>query len=121
MSRIAASDELIDTLTERVSRRVLELMDSRLERLVDRRAELDLRPPYGVVDLMKVTGLGRDTVRACIRSGELPGVHAGRQYTVPAQAFEDFCAGRWVPQRRPIFTENVRPLPQANDLIKQVG
>ena len=117
MSRITASDELV----ERVAHRVLDLMDSRLERLVDKRAKLDLRPPYNVADLMRVTGLGRDTVRACIRSGSLPGYKSGHQYTVPAQAFEDFCHGRWVPEHRPVFSEAIRPLPGAADLIREVG
>ncbi len=68
------------------------------------------RPPRKIEDLMLVTGLGRDTVRACIRSGELPGYYAHGRYTIPAQAFDDFCRGVWVPQVRPVFTERIVPI-----------
>jgi hypothetical protein len=74
--------------------------------------------PKTIADLMEVTGLGRDTVRAAIRTGSLPGYYvthdgSGRgQYVIPHQAFEDFCKGIWVPSHRPVFTENIRPLPQ---------
>lgn len=71
------------------------------------------RPAKGVPDLMRVTGLGRDSVKAAIRSGELPGYKVGRRYVVPADAFEAFCAGTWVPQHRPVFTEAIRPLTSA--------
>jgi hypothetical protein len=83
-------------------------------------------PPKTVADLMAVTGLGRDAVKAAIRTGELPGFYvrsassSGRgRYVVPAQAFDDFCRGVWVPQRRPVFTEPIRPLPQPGDLVKR--
>ena len=62
-----------------------------------------------VADLMRVTGLGRDTVRAAIRTGELPGYKVGRQYRVPAEAFDEFCKGRWVPQPRPLSPEPITP------------
>lgn len=68
------------------------------------------RPPRTVADLMRVTGLGRETVRTCIRTGELPGYHARGRYTVPAEAFDRFCRGEWVPQHRPVFTEHITPI-----------
>lgn len=79
-----------------------------------------------VSDLMDVTGLGRDTVRAAIRTGSLPGyyvrtdeAHDRGKYVVPGEAFERFCKGEWQPTHRPVFTEAIRPLPQASDLIQR--
>jgi excisionase family DNA binding protein len=75
------------------------------------------RPPtpikpvvYGYRDLMRVTGLGRDTVKAAIRSGELPGYLVGRTYVVPAEAFEAFCRGAWTPQPRPVLAHPARAI-----------
>lgn len=72
-----------------------------------------LRPVvYGYKDLMAITGLGRETVKACIRTGSLPGYLAGRTYVVPVEAFEAFKRGEWVPQHRPIFSEQITAKPQ---------
>jgi hypothetical protein len=86
--------------------------------------------PKNVSDLMNVTGLGRDTVRAAIRTGSLPGYYVPGtgdrgQYIVPGEAFAAFCKGEWVPQHRPVFTEPIRalpqlePAPQPDDFIKR--
>lgn len=65
--------------------------------------------PATVEDLMRVTGLGRATVREGIRRGELPGFQVGArgQYVVPRQAFEAFCRGEWEPRPRRMFAEPV--------------
>jgi hypothetical protein len=80
-------------------------------------------PPKTVADLMRVTGLGDVAVRAAIRTGQLPGYYVGRgsrgQYVIPGEAFAAFCAGTWVPQLRPLFTESIRPLPRPEDMVKQ--
>lgn len=67
-------------------------------------------PPRTVADLAAVTGLHDDTVRLAIRAGQLPGYHVGRAYVVPADAFDAFCRGEWVPKPRPLFAEPVKPL-----------
>lgn len=72
----------------------------------------DYDPTDGVKHLMRVTGLGRETVKAAIRTGELPGYLVGHRYTVPEDAFRAFCEGRWVATIRPIFTQEIRPLVQ---------
>lgn len=59
--------------------------------------------PATVSDLVRVTGLGRDTVYAAIRSGELPGYFVGGRYVVPRAAFEAFCRGEWMPQPKPVL------------------
>lgn len=72
-----------------------------------------LRPVvYGYRDLMAITDLGRETVKAAIRTGELPGYLVGRTYVVPAEAFEAFKRGEWIPQHRPIFSEQITAKPQ---------
>lgn len=70
---------------------------------------MSAQPPKTVADLMDVTGLGRDSVRAAIRTGELPGHYVAGRYVIPGEAFDRFCRGEWVPQVRPVFTEPVRP------------
>lgn len=65
---------------------------------------------YGYRDLMAATGLGRDTVKAAIRSGELPGYLVGRTYVVPEDAFQAFCEGRWTPVPRPVLAAPARPV-----------
>ncbi len=74
----------------------------------------DHHPPKTVADLMTVTGLGRDSVRAAIRTGQLPGYYLGHgsrgHYVIPNEAFAAFCAGTWVPVHRPVFSEPVRPV-----------
>lgn len=76
----------------------------------------DLRPPRTVDDLCRVTGLGKDSVRACIRTGELPGVYvqpgsdARGRYVVPAEAFDRFVRGEWRPDPRPVFTHDITPI-----------
>lgn len=68
---------------------------------------MSAQPPYdpkrAVEHLMQVTGLGRDLVRAAIRSGELPGEHVGRSYVLPKATFDRFLAGEWTPRHRPIL------------------
>lgn len=66
---------------------------------------------YGYRDLMRVCGLGRDTVKFAIRMGELPGFKVGRSYVVPAEAFAAFCAGTWVATPRPLFPSGVQAAP----------
>jgi len=86
---------------------------------------LEPTTPKTVADLMEVTGLGRDSVRAAIRTGSLPGYYVmsdGRDrgvYVIPGDAFEDFKHGRWVATHRPIFTEPITPLPQPEDLMRR--
>lgn len=82
--------------------------------------------PKTVADLMAVCGLGRDSVRAAIRTGTLPGYfvtsdRSGRRgrYVIPGDAFEDFKHGRWLPMHRPVFSEPIRPLPQPEDLVRR--
>lgn len=64
----------------------------------------------GWQDLVAVTGLGEDSIKAGIISGELPGYRVGKSYVIPADAFDAFCEGRWVPQPRRVFSEPVQPL-----------
>lgn len=66
--------------------------------------------PHTVADLMRVTGLCDVTVRAAIRTGELPGYQVGKKYVVPAEAFDRFCRGEWTPSPRPLFAEPIKPL-----------
>lgn len=70
----------------------------------------DYDPTDGVRRLMGATGLGRETVKAAIRTGELPGYLVGSRYTVPREAFERFCRGEWVRDPRPIFTQPITPI-----------
>lgn len=65
---------------------------------------------YGVADLMRITGKGRDTVRAAILSGELPGYKVGRSYIVPKDAFEAFCRGAWVPIPHPVLSHPAKAI-----------
>ena len=64
--------------------------------------------PRSVADLCAVTGLSADVVRAHIRAGNLPGYYVQQPgarrgaFVIPARAFDDFCAGRWVPVPRPV-------------------
>lgn len=74
-------------------------------------------PPRTYQDLMTVTGLSRETVKAAIRTGELPGYKVGERYVVPAEAFDAFCAGTWVPNPRPIFPAGITPIAQPASLI----
>jgi excisionase family DNA binding protein len=62
-------------------------------------------PRKGVEYLRKATGLGRDTVYAAIRSGELPGNHVGDRYIVPEEAFRAFCRGEWIPIPHPVLSK----------------
>lgn len=65
--------------------------------------------PRTYQDLMAVTGLGRNAVKAAIRTGELPGYKIGSRYVIPADAFDAFCRGEWTPKPRPLFSEPIRP------------
>jgi hypothetical protein len=67
-------------------------------------------PRRGVDELQRITGLGREAVKAAIRTGELPGYHVGRSYTVPEEAFIAFCKGEWVAKPHPIFAESIKPI-----------
>lgn len=67
--------------------------------------------PKTVDDLRQVTGLGKDLVRAGIRAGELPGYVVGSRFVIPADAFDDFVHGRWVPKPRPVLPAPATPLP----------
>jgi len=62
-------------------------------------------PKKGVEYLRAATGLGRDTVYAAIRSGELPGAHVGDRYIVPEEAFRAFVEGRWIPIPHPVLSK----------------
>lgn len=66
----------------------------------------DIKPPATVQDLMKASGLGRETVKALIRKGRLPGQKLGKKYVVPRGEFERWYAGEWKPQP----AVNVTPL-----------
>ena len=68
------------------------------------------RPPKTVRELQAITGLSAPTVKAAIRTGELPGYKVGRRYVIPADAFDAFREGRWVPKPRPLSSEPIRPL-----------
>ena len=74
------------------------------------------KPPYnpktGYRELMKITGLGRETVKAAIRTGELPGAHIGKSYIVPEAALIAFSEGRWTPQPHPIFPQPIQAKPR---------
>lgn len=65
---------------------------------------------YGWQDLQKITGLGREAVKAGIRCGQLPGYVVGKKYVVPVDAFEAFRTGKWVPQPRPYFAVAPKPI-----------
>jgi excisionase family DNA binding protein len=75
----------------------------------------DSTPKRGYMDLVEATGLNRETVKAYIRSGQLPGYVVGRSYIVPAEAFDDFIHGRWEPRVRPVKVEPIKP----KDFIRQ--
>lgn len=62
----------------------------------------DIRPPASLQDVMTATGLGRESVKALIRTGQLPGHKLGRRYVIPRDAFDAFCAGDWEPRSQPI-------------------
>lgn len=70
--------------------------------------------PASVQELMDVTGLGRDAVRAGIRCGQLPGYVVGVRYIVPRQAFEAFCRGDWEPTLR-------MPIPGPIRIIRDIS
>jgi excisionase family DNA binding protein len=59
-------------------------------------------------ELADALGLGEDTVKAAILSGELPGYKIGKRYVVPRDAFEAVCAGTWRPNPRPILSGDLR-------------
>lgn len=73
---------------------------------------IDAEAPKTVADLQRVTGLGRDLVKAGIRSGELPGLVVGTRYVIPAEAFSRFCRGEWSPNPRPVLAQPVTVIPQ---------
>lgn len=60
------------------------------------------RPPRPLADLIVASGLSRDTVKALIRAGQLPGYKAGRKYVIPADAFDAWCRGEWEPRPTPV-------------------
>lgn len=66
--------------------------------------------PYGVSDLMRVTGLGEYAVREGIKRNELPGHKVGRFYVVPAEAFRRFCNGDWTPRPHAAPTPTPEPM-----------
>lgn len=76
-----------------------------------------IAPPRKYEDLMAVTGLSRASVKAAIRSGELPGYKVGERYVVPAEAFDAFCAGTWVPSPRPLFPAGITPIKQPAPML----
>lgn len=76
--------------------------------------------PKTVDDLVRVSGLGKDLVKAAMCSGELPGYRVGTRYLCPAEAFDDFLHGRWKPIPRPVLAEPATPLPQPTDLIRSM-
>ncbi len=78
------------------------------------RTDIDRRPPATIEDLMYVTGLGRDSVRELVKSGQLPGRKLGGKYVIPAGEFDKFVAGEWTPEPIRAVT-SLRP----DDLIKQ--
>lgn len=63
-------------------------------------------------DLRAITGLGRETIKALIRAGELPGYKLGSRYVIPAAAFEAFCRGEWQANPHPILPEPIQAKPQ---------
>ncbi len=84
------------------------------------------RPAKSLEDLMRATGPSRDLCKSGILSGQLPGYKVGTRWTIPADAFDDLCRGRWVPHHR-TFVEVVTPPsesdtpPTAPDFIKKRG
>lgn len=78
--------------------------------------------PRTVADLCAVTGLSANTVRAYITAGLLPGYactmpgSTKATYIIPATAYADFCAGRWVPTPRPVPAVAV---PERIELIRR--
>ncbi len=70
--------------------------------------------PYTVDDLMRVTELGRDSVKSLIRSGDLPGYQLGKKYVVPAEGFRALLASTWKPQPRQITVTNISPIRTMN-------
>lgn len=74
--------------------------------------------PKTVEDMVRVTGLGKDLVKAGIRSGELPGVVVGTRYVIPAEAFQRLCRGEWTPNPHPILRQSVTVVPQPTNLIR---
>jgi len=83
-----------------------------------KRQRLSDDDPYYPEDLERVTGLSRDVVRAAILAGELPGYKVGNQYRIPAQAYRDFCAGRWVPQPRRVLHKPASRKPAPTDFVR---
>lgn len=66
--------------------------------------------PYTVADLMRATGLGRDSVRAALKAGTLPGYKIGKRFVIPAEAFHAFCRGEWKPQPVQIVVTPISPI-----------
>lgn len=69
----------------------------------------------GVPELMRASGLGEDAVRAAILTGQLPGYKIGSRFVCPREAFDAFCAGRWVPVPKPL--PEIRPIRQATEFL----
>lgn len=73
--------------------------------------------PRAVADLVAVTGLAPDIVRAYIRAGMLPGYFCRMpgakrgSFVIPAEAFDRFCRGEWVPAPRPVSAADVPERP----------
>ncbi len=63
--------------------------------------------PATVADLQRVTGLGENTIREAIGLGQLPGYRVGRRIVIPREAFDEFCAGRWI--ANPVRLGPIRP------------
>jgi excisionase family DNA binding protein len=71
--------------------------------------KLNRPAPKTIVDLCAVTGLSRPSVTAAIQRGELLGHKVGAYYVIPAEAFDAFCRGEWVPHPRPQVITPIRP------------
>lgn len=65
---------------------------------------------YSWSDLVRITGLGRDQVKAAMLSGELPGHKVGKLYVIPVPEFVAFCEGRWQQRRRPVLDMPAAPV-----------
>jgi excisionase family DNA binding protein len=58
----------------------------------------EIQPPVTIQEMMMATGQGRETVKALIRTGQLPGQELGQRYVIPRGEFDAWYEGKWTPK-----------------------
>lgn len=70
-------------------------------------------------DLVRLTGLSRQTVHRGIASGELPGYKVGTAYFCTDEAFELLRTNQWVPRPKPTFVREVVEVPEPSSFSRK--